>query len=148
MLAPSQYVIVLFLVCGYAFLRGKLDERAAASICLIASFATGFVTLPLSMRFGRVESGVLLVDLLALAAFSAIALRSNRFWPLWVAGFQLTSTIAHVLKAIHIGLLPQAYAAAERFWVYPIFLVIVVGTWRTHNRIKDQARYAGDEMPA
>ena len=30
--------------------------------------------------------------------------------------------------------MPQAYAAAARFWVYPIFLVIVIGTWRSLRR--------------
>ena len=44
------------------------------------------------------------------------------------------STFAHLLKAVHLDLMPQAYAAAARFWVYPIFLVIVIGTWRTARR--------------
>ena len=43
---------------------------------------------------------------------------------------------AHALKAIHFSLVPQVYAAAERLWVYPIFLAIVVGTWRTQQRIR------------
>ena len=29
---------------------------------------------------------------------------------------------------------PQAYAAAARFWVYPIFVIIVVGTFRSARR--------------
>ena len=41
--------------------------------------------------------------------------------------------------AVEAGL-PQAYAAAARFWVYPIFMIIVVGTWRTHHRGRDEAR--------
>nr|WP_294849549.1 hypothetical protein [uncultured Sphingomonas sp.] len=138
MLSPLQYFALLILVAMYAFARGKIDERAAASICVIATVATMVVASPVSRGFAKVESGVLVVDLVALAAFSAIALRSDRFWPLWVAGFQLTSTIAHGLKAVHVGLLPQAYAVAERFWVYPIFLVIVVGTWRSHRRRSQQ----------
>jgi hypothetical protein len=42
--------------------------------------------------------------------------------------------IAHALKAIELDLMPQAYAAAARFWVYPIFLIIFVGTWRSSRR--------------
>ena len=39
-----------------------------------------------------------------------------------------------MLKAVQLDLMPQAYAAAARFWVYPIFLIIVVGTWRSYRR--------------
>ena len=50
--------------------------------------------------YAHVEGGALLVDLAVLAAFVAVALRSDRFWPLWVAGLQLTTSVAHFLKAI------------------------------------------------
>jgi hypothetical protein len=43
-----------------------------------------------------------------------------------------------VLKAVHFSLVPQVYAAAERLWVYPIFLAIVVGTWRTQQPLRKQ----------
>jgi hypothetical protein len=104
----------------------------------VATAASVLVNSPLTRRFAGVETGVLVVDLLTLAAFIAIALRTKRFWPLWVAGFQLTSTFAHVLKAVHFSLVPQVYAAAERLWVYPIFLAIVVGTWRTQQPLRKQ----------
>ena len=135
MLSPLFYWTLLLTVTIYAFARGRLDERYAASICVFATVATIVVASPLSRKYSDVEFGVLTVDLLALAAFSAIALRSKRFWPLWVAGFQLTSTFAHAMKAVQLELLPQVYAVAERFWVYPIFLVIVIGTWRGHQRL-------------
>jgi hypothetical protein len=138
MLDPLSYWLLLTGVAVYAFLRGRGDERAAASVCVVATVASVLVNSPLTRRFGTVELGVMVVDLAALAAFTAIALRTKRFWPLWVAGFQLTSTFAHALKAIHFSLVPQVYAAAERLWVYPIFLAIIVGTWRTQRGIRDQ----------
>jgi hypothetical protein len=39
-----------------------------------------------------------------------------------------------VLKLVELDLMPQAYAAAARIWVYPIFLIIVVGTFRSSRR--------------
>jgi hypothetical protein len=134
MLNPHLYWIILSLVSGYAFLRGRLDERLAATVCIIATIITWLFNSPLNQRFSGVEPGVFAADVLALVGFTAVALRSDRFWPLWVAGLQLTTTLAHVLKAINLELLPQAYAAAARFWVYPIFLIIVIGTWRSHHR--------------
>jgi hypothetical protein len=134
MLSPFTYWILLFAVSAYAFARGRLDERLAALICIAATLITWLFNSPLQDRFSGVEIGVLAADALALAGFTFLALRSDRFWPLWVAGLQLTTTLSHFLKAIQIDLMPQAYAAAARFWVYPIFLVIVVGTWRSHQR--------------
>jgi hypothetical protein len=134
MLSPIVYHLLLAAVAAYAFLRGRSDERLAAAICIIATVATRFVLSPVTSRYSGFEYGVFIVDVLTLAGFVAIALRTDRFWPLWVAGLQLTTLVAHVLKAIKIDLLPYAYAAAGRFWVYPIFLIIVVGTWRSHQR--------------
>ena len=133
MLTPQTYYAILFLVSVYAFLRGRSDERIAVATCILATFATNIVYSPRGSYVG-VELGVLLVDLGALAAFTFLALRSDRFWPLWVAGLQLTTVIAHALKGVQLDLMPQAYAAAARFWVYPIFLIIVAGTFRSARR--------------
>jgi hypothetical protein len=135
MLSPLAYYAILFAVCAYAFLRGRTDERLAAATCIAATFATNLVYEPIG-SFAGVEVGVLIVDVATLAAFTYLALRSERFWPLWVAGLQLTTLVAHALKAIDLDLMPQAYAAAARFWVYPIFLIIVVGTYRSHQRLR------------
>lgn len=133
MLSPSTYWAILILVSAFACWRGRFDERLAASICVLATLATHLVY----VRHGayeRVEIGIFIVDATALAGFTFIALRSERFWPLWLAGLQLTTVFSHLMKAIQLDLMPQAYAAAARFWVYPIFMVIVVGTWRGYRR--------------
>lgn len=140
MLNPIIYHLLLIAVAAYAFLRGRSDERLAAGICIVATIATRLVLSPVGNRYSGVELGVLLVDLMTLAGFVVIALRTDRFWPLWVAGLQLTTLVAHALKAIELDLLPHAYAAAGRFWVYPIFLIIVVGTWRSHHRALEESR--------
>ena len=128
MLSPHIYYALLFFMSIYAFLRGRSDERIAAVTCILATFATNLVYWPRG-SYVDVEIGVMLVDIGALFAFTVLALRSDRFWPLWVAGLQLTTVIAHLLKSVELDLMPQAYAAAARFWVYPIFLIIVVGTF-------------------
>ncbi len=91
-----------------------------------------------------VESGAMIVDLATLTAFVTLALTSRRFWPLWVAGLQLTASTAHALKLVDASLVPFAYAAAERFWSYPILLIIALGAFRAHRR----ERRAGDPCDA
>lgn len=129
---PRYYIFwaMLLLTCGYALWRGRSDERIAAGVCLLASIATRFAISPLSSRYSSLEPGLLMIDALVLAAFVAIALRSQRFWPLWVAGLQLTTSLSHLMKAIDADLLPRAYGAAAALWSYPILLILAVGTWR------------------
>ena len=81
----------------------------------------------------------MLVDLAVLTGFVVVALRSKRFWPLWVAGLQLTTSIGHLLKGVDQELLPRAYGAALQFWSYPILLILAVGTYRRHQRIRQGA---------
>ena len=88
---------------------------------------------PVSVRYTGVEQGLALVDLGVLAGFITVALTSHRFWPLWAAGFQLTTALGHVLKALDSQLLPHAYGASLQFWGYPILIVLAVGTWRRHR---------------
>lgn len=133
MLPKQLYWILLFVVLALALGRGRRDERIAAIICLVGSVATILVSSPWSHRFASVEVGVMVVDFGALLGFVLLALASNRFWPLWVAGFQLTSWIAHFLKAADADLFPRVYAAAERFWIYPIFLAIMIGALRARR---------------
>ena len=125
---------ILLSTFAYALWRGRSDERLAASVCVLATIATRFAISPVTERYTGVEVGLLIIDGAVLAAFVAIALRSKRFWPLWVAGLQLTSSLSHLMKVVEFDLLPRAYAAAAIFWSYPILLIIIVGTWRTHQR--------------
>ena len=128
------YLALLAASCGYALWRGDRDARAAAIVCLVATALTVLLLTPGPARYEMVESGVMIVDLATLAAFVTLALFSRRFWPLWIAGLQLTASAAHALKLFDASLVPLAYAAAERFWSYPILLIIAIGAFRAHRR--------------
>lgn len=134
------FKLLLIAVTAYALLRGGRDERNVALICVTGFLLTALVISPVGERFRSLEAGVLAVDLLVFAGFLAVALRSQRFWPLWVAGLQLTTTIGHLLKGIDSSLIPQAYGAALYFWGYAILLILAVGTWRSYHRRRSEAR--------
>ncbi|HKC02755.1 MAG TPA: hypothetical protein VKC17_05565 [Sphingomicrobium sp.] len=134
MLPRYFYWSLLVLICVFALWRGRRDERIVALACICASVASLLVLSTQTARYSRVEFGLLFVDLTTLAVFVAVALRSHRFWPLWIAGLQLTTSMAHILKALDLDLLPYAYGAAARFWSYPILVILFVGAWRAHRR--------------
>ena len=139
MLRLLAFSALLIGSCSYAFLRGRGDERLTAAVCTAASLASIALAAPANLRYSHIEYGVLTVDILTLAAFTYVALRSDRFWPLWISGLQLTTSIAHVLKAVDPNLVPIAYAAAGRLWSYPILIILAVGTWRSSRRMRSQA---------
>ena len=128
------YLTLLVASCGYALWRGDRDARVAAIVCIVATALTVVLLTPGPSRYKLVEGGAMIVDLATLAAFVTLALFSRRYWPLWVAGLQLTASTAHGLKLIDASIVPYAYAAAERFWSYPILLIIAIGAFRAHRR--------------
>lgn len=128
------YHLLLFGCCGYAILRGEGIARIVAITFLLGNYAT------LALRsqgglYSSVEVGGLCIDVLAFAAFAFAALISTRFWPMWVAGLQLTTTFGHVLKAAEPHLLPLVYAVALRAWSYPVLIILAAGVWRSRMRL-------------
>ncbi len=137
MLPPLVFWTLLFVVCACAALRGRSDERIAAGACAVATLLTHFVVGPLKLEYATVEPGLVALDAAMLVTFVFVALRSSRFWPLWVAGLQLTMSMSHLLKAIQIDLMPKAYAAAAVFWSYPILIIILVASLRTSRYYRE-----------
>lgn len=138
------YFILLVLVSGYALARGGREERFVAAVGVVASLASLAVFLPADVNYRDLQPRVALIDLAVLAAFVAISLRTSRFWPLWVAGLQLTTATGHMLKLIDPSLVPIAYGASLASWSYPILLILAVGTWRGS---RGRMRYQPTEAP-
>jgi len=123
------YYLLLFAVVAVAFRRGDRETRVVSCVCLAASLLSALL-----MTFHtQVAVGVAIVDLSVLILFIAVALRTERFWPLWVSGLQLTTVLGHVLRLLEPGLVNIAYAAAMRFWGYPILLIVMAAAVRSQR---------------
>jgi hypothetical protein len=132
--------LLLLMSCGYALWRGRKYERIAAVVFIAATVLSLLGHSPRE-RYVAIEASDLIIDSSVLVAIVAIALASDRFWPLWAAGLQLVDSMSHLLKTIHSDLLPNVYGAAERFWSYPILVILLIGAWRQDQRSrKEQAR--------
>lgn len=122
--------LLLFGSCGYALWKGSRDAKLIAATCLIAAF----VSLLFMREYESVEAMVFAVDVVVLGLFLYVALRSDRFWPLWIAGLHVTTMFGHLFKLMSGDLVPIAYAVALRFWAYPELIILALAVWRHNQR--------------
>lgn len=130
------YYTLLLLCWGYALLRGAAPERIGTTILLVGSLLTLATVSSQARSYASVEIGVFIVDAATLTAFLILALRAERFWPIWVTALQLIGTAGHIVKLVDPDLIPKAYAFAAIFWSYPMVLILALGTWRHQQRLK------------
>jgi hypothetical protein len=135
MLPAYAYLTILLICWAYALLKGGAPERIGASVIGLGSVLSLVAASSSGARFGSVEVGVFLVDVAAFAVFLGLALRAERHWPLWVAALQAIGTAGHAAKLTDPKVIPLAYAFVLAFWVYPMLLLVVMGTWQHQKRL-------------
>ena len=120
------FILALISCCGVAFWLGRNSERATAAALVSAALISPLVQ---TSDFMHPETGILLIDVLLLGYLLVLAMRSDRFWPMWAAGFQIVGTFIHVAALVDKTVWPGAYATAQVFWAYPVLLALGIGTW-------------------
>lgn len=108
-----------------AFTWGGRDEQITAIGFLAATLATRMIT----AEYHHIEYGVLAVDFGLLLGLLALALTSDRFWPMYATAFQLISLLVHVGSLTEQGNYAWAYAVALIFWSYAVMAALMAGTW-------------------
>ena len=116
----------LMIVCGLAFWRGQDDERLAAAATLANWAITLVVFQPLS---DETQWAMMAVDAVLLVLMVWLALRSNRYWPLFTAGFALLIVVTHIAHALDTGVSGWAYLTAILIWSYLSLFTIGYGAW-------------------
>lgn len=133
----------LLLLCAilYALARGGAPERLAAIVIAAGVGLTILFAGAWEHRFAHVEYGILLADALVLAGLLAIALRAERFWPLWMSGAQLLMVVLHLPILLNPDVKAQAYHHLQAGLSWLIVGMLIVATWRHRQRI----RHAGTD---
>jgi hypothetical protein len=126
MILAIMGLAALAISIGGALKWGGRDERLAALGFLAATLATQFAN---QSSYQHTEKGVLIIDMLLLAGLVILALRSDRFWPMWAAAFQLVGTTVHFASMAETGDFAWAYAVGLIFWSYPVLVALGLGTW-------------------
>lgn len=129
------------LCCGYAWWRGGGPERSAATIIFVGVVLTRMAMGPWTGRWTSVENGVLIVDVAVLLALLAVALKAERFWPLWLTALHLLGIAGHLVKMLDPVLIRWGYAFLIAIWSYPMLALLVLATWSHQRRL---ARFGAD----
>jgi len=116
--------------CGYALLLGGWEGRVTTVIILLATLATMQLENLLNLHWHDTNEVVFAIDLVAFIAMYIVAARSDLWWPLWVAAFQLNSVVAHFATMISPQFSALIYHGYEGLWAIPGQLVMVLGIHR------------------
>lgn len=133
MIVIVAFMILLFLVAAYAQWRGGAPERIAA-ICMVAAMMGTFWAGLSNPSYRGVEWGMLLIDFGLLLALMILAGAADRFWPIWLASFQLVAVAAHGVTAYNPEILPVAYWWIVGKIAYPMVAILAIGTRRHYRR--------------
>jgi hypothetical protein len=137
-----KFALLLCAACGYALWKGGQPERLTAAALVIGVVFTDYVDSPVGpVRWTSLETGVLLVDVAVLIAWGAIALRAERFWPIWFTAMHAIAVAGHAIKILDPDFIRLGYAFAIAFWSYPMLLILAGATWCHRRRL---ARYGAD----
>ncbi len=132
----NYYFVSLLVLCTlYALWAGGWPERVGAAAYALSVAATHLILTAQNERWLNVEVGVFIVDVLVFLVFVAIALRADRFWPLWVSAFLGLGVLGHLGRLAGPDVLWWAYAVVLTIWSYPILALIALGTFLHRRRL-------------
>jgi hypothetical protein len=150
MLPLPFYYTLLGLCWIYALVKGGRPERIGAAVVAAGSVLCLALVLGRADRYKSVEIGVLLVDIALFAIFTLLALRADRFWPIWASALAGLGVLGH-LGRWYLG--PDigrgAYVISIVLWSYPILMLIAIGTLNHHRRVarEGRSRYSATIAP-
>lgn len=143
MIRHYLFDVLLLITCVYSIRRGGPPERRVGFLLGIGDLASIAAVSDQQIRFQGEEIGLAIVDGLLFVAIFWIAVRSTRWWPLWMAAFQLISVGVHLARILAPWTLPMTYFNTTSLWSYPMILVLFAGTWRHRQRVA----FLGDDPP-
>lgn len=121
--APERWLITLFVA------------TMIVPVYVFSIFSSGNLALGPSAPF------YVAIDLLAGVGFVAVALKANRNYPLWIAGFQLVAISAHAVKGLVDTVSPIAYLILASGPSYCQLALIFAGFARHVTRTRQFGPY-------
>jgi DNA-binding CsgD family transcriptional regulator len=120
----------------YAIVRGGAPERIVVATVVIGTALLFFALLARPFHLGGRDISIFVFDLVALFVLIPLALRANRFWPIWIVGIYFVGLAAHLILLMNPMVEPAAYGVIISLTA-PFFLVILlIGTYNHQFRLR------------
>ncbi|MDR6710201.1 hypothetical protein J2X73_004606 [Novosphingobium sp. 1748] len=129
------FFVLLVVSSLYAAMRGGRPEQIGAATLFGGAWASVLAANPSGGRFRQLETGILIIDIVLFGIFLWLAIRSTRFWPIWVAALLNAEVFIHVGHIIAPTAGWKAYMNAVAIWGWVTQIVLIVATWRHRRRI-------------
>lgn len=124
-------LILAILVCGLAMWRGDRSARWIG-----AAFLADWLGSLLVHRRQVISAdyGVLAIDIVTLAAFIWISMRTRRLWTIVASAFMAIIVASHVAVMIDLRVTINTLKASMAIWSYGVLACIAFGTWTGGRR--------------
>lgn len=132
LLIMLSFWLLIACTVGVALAFGRKAERGFALLLLAACVASAAVGLSTAQPVWTTRIAFA-SDWIILAVAWALALRSDRFWPLWFAAFQSLTVIMQALAWGELGVRHAFLANLSSLWALPAMIAMTWGTlldWR------------------
>jgi hypothetical protein len=140
--AALQYAIIAGLAF-YAIARGDPPERIAALALplMIALIYFYELALPQDGQYEAVDPFLMMIDLVGLIIFAALALKANRMYPLWLLAAQLVSVMMHFARDINADMPGMVYFILTTAPSYVQITALGIGLYCHRRRIARYGKY-------
>jgi hypothetical protein len=125
MLLNLAFGFLMLVACVPALLWGGWEGRRICLMFVVAGLATYLGATVFKPLVGLPEATVL-VDLLLLGALLQVAVRTDRYWPLWICAFHALSIVSFLAWQI-VPDSPRLFKAISAVWSIPELIVLCVG---------------------
>jgi len=129
-------IIIWYGICGFALWRGGWPERVAGAGILVTAIAAPIVQQ--SPFMADTDLGVFALDLGLFFVLLWVALRSDRWWPLFATAFMLLAVVTHLAVMLSSAIREFTYVTATTLWGYLVVYSLAFGLWEISRRRKRQ----------
>lgn len=137
----AAYYGVFAFAIVFALWKGGEPERYGIVMLLVGFFVQATAYGVTKVRFESVDPASLLVDLVNLVGFTAIALNAKRYWPLVAAALQLLAVLTHFARFVELEITPLVYSVMRTLPTGGVIVLVIMGTAFHIVRLK---RWADD----
>lgn len=111
--------------CIPALWWGGWEGRRICALFVIAGFAT-YLGATVLKPLVALPDATIVVDILLLVALGQVAMRTNRYWPLWICAFHALSVLSFLAWQI-VPNSPRLFKAISAVWSIPQLIVLCIG---------------------